>query len=58
MFLPKAGWHNDQKGRTKGDYFIGADKMSLEIFTLGGSSSLSESELGISVSAGFNYSID
>ena len=60
MFSPKVVLaYNDQKGRTKGDYFIGADKMSFgNIYTGRKYSSLSESELGISVSAGFNYSID
>lgn len=48
--------YNEQKGRTNGDAFIGADELTVgNIFSSKKYSSLSESELGLSLSAGLEY---
>ena len=51
--------YNGQEGRTKGDYFSGGDQLSFgNIYARKKLVSLSESELGFSVSSGFDYSIN
>ena len=51
--------YNGQEDRTKGDFFIGADELSFgTIYSSKKFSSLSESELGFSFSAGLDYMAD
>ena len=50
---------NGQEGRTRGDNFIGSDRLTYgNIFAAKKYSSLSESELGLTLSAGFDYKLD
>ena len=51
--------YNGQEGRTKGDYFSGRDQLSFgNIYARKKLASLSENELGFSVSSGFDYRIN
>ena len=51
--------YNGQEGRTKGDYFVGKDQLSIgNIYDGNKITSSSESELGISVAGGLEYRIN
>ena len=50
--------YNGQEGRTEGDFFVGSDELTFgNIFSSKRYSSLSESEVGASISLGIDYSL-